>query len=92
MMVVVLLNLQFIQDGPAFGPLMYLRKQKLKALGMPDDYVYDIVELITPVGTRHVLGENISNPEFIRIIQELIDVTCDAMTDWAEPKSLYRRF
>lgn len=87
----VVLNLMHIQDGPAFGPLMYFRKQKLRALSLPDDYKHDSVLLITPTGVKHTLAENISNLELVELIQELIDVTCDSMTTWADAKSLYRR-
>ena len=78
----ITLNLQHIPD-----PLPYLRKQKLRALGLPDTYVTD-VQLITLSGAHYELG-TMTNLELISIIQELIDVSCDAMTIWCDQRSLY---
>ena len=82
--IMLILNLQYIPD-----PLPYLRKQKLRALSLPSDYTTD-VQLITPLGTTHELGET-SNLELVDLIQELIDHTCDAMTIWCEQRSMYIR-
>ena len=80
------LNLQHIND-----PLTYLRKQKLRALSLPDHTVISSLHLITPVGTRHELATNISNIELTELIQLLIDETMDALTIWCDNKCLYFR-
>lgn len=79
------INLQYIPD-----PLPYLRKHKLRALALPPDNVTD-VKLITPLGATYDIGTSISNLELVEIIQELIDVSCDAMTIWCDQRSLYTR-
>lgn len=76
------LNLQHITD-----PLTYLRKQKLRALGLPDTTV-TAIQLITPSGARYELG-TMTNLELVSLIQELIDVSCDAMTIFCDQRSLY---
>jgi hypothetical protein len=78
------INLQYIPD-----PLPYLRKQKLRALALLPDNITD-ARLITPLGVTHDLG-TMSNLELVKIIQELIDVTCDATTIWCEQRSMYIR-
>jgi hypothetical protein len=77
------LNLQYITD-----PLPYLRKQKLRALALPSDYTTD-VQLITPLGTTHEFTKVTSNLELVELIQELIDVSYDAMAIWCEQRSMY---
>jgi hypothetical protein len=78
------LNLQYISD-----PLQYLRKQKLRALSLPEAAITN-VKLITQLGVIHEFGI-VSNLELINLIQELIDVSCDAMTIFCEQRSLYVR-
>jgi len=81
----LIINLQHITD-----PLSYLRKQKLRALALPSDYSTD-VQLITPSGLTHELTKVTSNLELADLIQELIDVSYDALTIWCEQKSMYIR-
>lgn len=78
------LNLQHIPD-----PIVYLRKQKLRALSLPDETRIEDVRLITPIGTQYELAKNISNLELSSLIQDLIDETMDALTIWADQKSIY---
>ncbi len=82
----ILINLQHINE-----PLGYLLKHKLRSLSLPDDYVLDRIVLITPAGVKHELASNISNLEFTELIQLLIDETVDALTVWAEQRSIYVR-
>jgi hypothetical protein len=78
------LNLQHIPD-----PIAYLRKQKLRALSLPDKTIINDVRLTTPIGTQYELAKNISNLELSSLIQDLIDETMDALTIWADQKSIY---
>ena len=80
----LIINLQHIPD-----PIVYLRKQKLRALSLPDETRIEDVRLTTPIGTQYELAKNISNLELSSLIQDLIDETMDALTIWADQKSIY---
>ena len=86
MTILRILNLQYIPD-----PIPYLHKQKLRAMSLPDDYIYNLISLITPSGVKMNLAENITNEQFINLIQEILDVTYDATTEWADLKNLYAK-
>lgn len=78
-------NLQHLTD-----PRAYLHKQKLRALSLDPAKVNETVELITPSGLKYQVAKNISNLELIELIQDLIDATYDAMTEWADQINIYQ--
>ena len=80
----ILINLKDIQD-----PCAYLYKHKLRVLALQGDAVNDIVVLQVPSGTSYEIARNISNHELVKLIEDLIDVTYDAMTTWADQRNIY---
>jgi len=81
----ITLNLTNIAD-----PRVYLYKQKLWALSLDPEATYDKIILIVPSGLSYELAHDITNLELVKLIEDLIDATYDAMTTWAEQKNIYQ--